>query len=348
MFKNDLRIHYVPMYPSPTRYASSWLYLWERNLRELCHVCPVIPSMYRPASDTTINPIEDVCRAEWEGKQLRNISLKFADGQVSDGDVFLFTEGHSLLPLSVAKLAAVSGKKICLAVLLHAGLWDPHDYLHGLDGKTRGWMSKIERAILEAVDVVLLATKFHKRLIEEAFDIRGDEKLVVTGYPLDLTRLDPFRVPWSDRAPVVCFPHRLTDSKGVDDLDAIRAMLPKSIKIVRTNDLMKEEDATMQTYHAALASSRCVLSCAKQETWGIAQLEGWYLGAHPIVPRRLSYAELYPQENQYDTVEEARDLVLRLVDSKKAATYQPSRATNPASVFPKIIEAIEEARCRIS
>jgi glycosyltransferase involved in cell wall biosynthesis len=55
-----------------------------------------------------------------------------------------------------------------------------------------------------------------------------------------------------------------------------------------------------EDYVAALRNSDIVVSTSRQEFYGIAVLEGVYCGSRPLLPRRLSYPELFPGEYLYE------------------------------------------------
>jgi len=54
-------------------------------------------------------------------------------------------------------------------------------------------------------------------------------------------------------------------------------------------------------FYSALSECNVVVSTAQHETYGVAMLEAAALGCYPLVPRRLVYPELYPEECIYNT-----------------------------------------------
>jgi glycosyltransferase involved in cell wall biosynthesis len=65
-------------------------------------------------------------------------------------------------------------------------------------------------------------------------------------------------------------------------------------------------------YEQLLGRAQIVLSTAEQEFFGISILEATHLGAHPMVPDRLSYRELMPREHRYGDDEAAAKRLIEL------------------------------------
>jgi len=59
--------------------------------------------------------------------------------------------------------------------------------------------------------------------------------------------------------------------------------------------------ADKDEFYSALSVCNVVVSTAQHETYGVAMLEAAALGCYPLVPRRLVYPELYPEECIYNT-----------------------------------------------
>ena len=53
------------------------------------------------------------------------------------------------------------------------------------------------------------------------------------------------------------------------------------------------------SYTSLLAASHIAVSTAHHEFFGIAMLEAAHYGAYPLVPERLAYPELFPNEYRY-------------------------------------------------
>ncbi len=84
------------------------------------------------------------------------------------------------------------------------------------------------------------------------------------------------------------------------------------------------EPDSREAYAALLASADIAVSTARNEFFGLAMLEACYCGCHPLVPDRLAYPELYPEEFRYGgaTPRQEHDaLVARL---RHLVTHRPA------------------------
>lgn len=333
-------IHLVPMEPTPNRYSADWFTLWPTLLRAEGFETRIIAPDDTPRDELKVSdPIRSGAKQTWDGAQAGGIATALQRGSIRDGDVLLFTEGHSFTVLAAAYMRAAMQVGFKIAILLHAGTWDPWDFLNRYS--IGAWMADAERAIVGAADSILLATQFHKELLLRELP-EASAAAAVTGYPLTLPPAS-YAMPWEERTRSVVFPHRLAPEKGVDDLQKIEQLISGTgVEVVKTQDLMVD-GAGMGEYYKALGSARVVLSCAYQETWGIAQLEGWSLGAHPVVPDRLSYPELYAEGCLYASLDEAAEKIVAAVDAEQPSAFEPLQ--HPDACGNAIAEELRRLQC---
>jgi hypothetical protein len=230
--------------------------------------------------------------------QLQLLLRAIETGQVQDGDVFFFNDlwFPGLEALFYVRDALDLDVKIC--GMLHAGTYDDHDYLTRCGMRT--WGVAQERAWFNSVDAIFVATKFHESILRPRLRPTADVDVVMlNGFPMYLESwVKHCALPYADRQNIVVFPHRLAPEKQPQVFDSVLPELRRKLHgwdFVKTKDVCKTKDE----YYDLLGRSKIAVSCALQETWGIAQQEATLLGCVPVVPDRLSYAEMYPSQFRY-------------------------------------------------
>ncbi|QDT11796.1 tRNA-queuosine alpha-mannosyltransferase domain-containing protein [Planctomycetes bacterium K23_9] len=100
----------------------------------------------------------------------------------------------------------------------------------------------------------------------------------------------------------------LGDRQG--DEPALKEIQDRYAARILTNEFAPSRNAYLQ----ALQTIDVVVSTADHEFFGIGVCEAIDAGAAPVLPDRLSYPELVPNNRRYAAVDEAVDLVLTLCD----------------------------------
>jgi len=210
--------------------------------------------------------------------------------------------------------------KICGC--LHAGSYDPHDFLTKMGMGI--WASHSENSWWNIVDLVFLATNYHAQLLWKNRIIHFD-KIKVTGFPI-------FPIIHSAyKENIVVFPHRLDDEKNPEEFTEFSKLCnTEEFDFLRTKDLVN----TKEGYFSILETSTFAFSSAYQETWGIAMQEAVLCGCIPIVPNRLSYSEMYLAEFKYNSLDEAVEM------------FHSHCASPPIIALRKQKEMIEEKGCK--
>ncbi|WP_404309107.1 tRNA-queuosine alpha-mannosyltransferase domain-containing protein [Neorhodopirellula lusitana] len=95
---------------------------------------------------------------------------------------------------------------------------------------------------------------------------------------------------------------------------------PPELEVIRERyrEQVRHDGFAGDDYHERLAEMDVVVSTADHEFFGIAVCEAIWAGAIPVVPNRLSYPELVPSTSQYDSRNEAVQLIAKIArqDSK--------------------------------
>lgn len=295
----DGRIILVPIEPLEERYSKQWTVWFECRMIE-----KGIPYMVVNGEPLT-SKIEhgaflDVVGTNyWKSCQLRELCRLIHEGVITKNDTILF---HDLWFPGLEMLFYIRdglGIDFKIAGCVHAGTYDPWDFLSKMG--MGSWGCHIEQGWFTGVDRIYVATAFHKHLLVA----RGrclPSKVCVSGFPI-------YPQQYADsvmKENLVVFPHRLDEEKDPEAFDALaRRFEGSGFRFAKTKELC----STKQEYYVLLHKAKVAVSCAWQETWGIAMQEAVFADCFPIVPSRLSYAEMYPECFQYNNTVELDQLV---------------------------------------
>ena len=227
----------------------------------------------------------------YKSKQLEKIGEMFCNGDIKDGDYFLYTDAWNPTVIQLKYMAELLGVKIKIGGMWHAGSYDPADFLGRLIGD-KPWVRNAERSMFDCYDDNYFATDFHIQLFQNTLGVAG--KTTRTGWPMEYmdTELEAFKnMPKKD---IIIFPHRIAPEKQPEMFYDIKESLPQYDFVVAQEKTRSKDD-----YHNLLAESKLVFSANQQETLGISGYEGILLDVIPMVPDRLSYSEMYEDDFKY-------------------------------------------------
>lgn len=294
MQRTDPCLWVVPIEPLEERYSANWLrwtqkWLQKADMRYLV----ILPHDNDQKYDKIKNGqfLDVIGTNRFKAAQLEIIMRLFTEGRVQDNDIFWF---HDMWFPGIEMLAYIrdaAGIKFKIFGLLHAGTYDPHDFL-AQKGMQR-WATDLEYSWLKLVDGVFVATQFHKNMINQSRHVRNLlNKIHVTGFPIYWEDSDK----QTHKENIVVFPHRLAPEKGIDQWKKFVGLaghlgLTDTWQFIRTKDVCQ----TKAEYYELLRKAKYAVSFARQETWGIAMQEAVLEGCLPLVPDRLSYTEMYPE-----------------------------------------------------
>jgi len=262
----------------------------------------------------------------YKASQLIQIAELFCNGQIKSGDKFLYTDAWNPTILQVKYMSELLGVKVELHGILHAGSYDPQDFLGRLIGDAK-WVRNSEKAMLHALDYVWVATQFHKELLEKSFGKDEFTNVHVTGFPFEYLKelIKP-----AEKKDLILFPHRIAPEKQLHVFKQLAKKMPQYDWVV-----CQEKQLTKQEYHKLLGEAKIVFSANLQETLGISCYEGAIAGAIPIVPDRLSYTEMYSDEFKYSSDATILDVSLIILDvMHNYSKYQKK--------LPKLLKRLNE------
>ena len=252
----------------------------------------------------------------YKSKQLEIIGEKFCNGDIKDGDYFLYTDAWNPTVIQLRYMAELLGVNIRIGGLWHAGSYDPQDFLGRLIGD-KPWVRNAEQSMYDCYDDNYFASKFHIDLFAQSLNT-SENKTHRVGWPMEYlaNSLDSYKN--MPKENIILFPHRIAPEKQIDIFRDLKEQLPQYEFIV-----CQEQQLTKNEYHNLLGRAKLVFSANLQETLGISWYEGALVNTLPMMPDRLSYSEMavddfkYPSEwtESFESYQANKDkVVAQLVD----------------------------------
>lgn len=190
------------------------------------------------------------------------------------------------------------------------------------------WLSSYETAWANTYDSIYTPSRYIESQLPEP--LKKKTKFM----PHGMDAFSPATSP--DKKYDVIFPHRLNEDKGIVDLIDIAKGIPEAKIAIPVPQ--KQDQAKGSKYYDALdaidniellhgendeqhaltlASSKIVLSCAKQELFGYSVMKSVLSGCHPVLPNDQCYPYFFPRNFLYRSNEEAVQMIKdHLRDSK--------------------------------
>jgi len=299
-----------------TRYTKQWKEYLPKQLRRATNEDVVVISGGETPQATTPGAFLNFGGTNvYKSKQLETIGEMFCNGQVADGDYFLYTDAWNPTVIQLKYMAELLGVDVNIGGLWHAGSYDPHDFLGRLIGD-KPWVRHAEMSMYECYDDNFYATDFHIDLFTDTmmdnYDVDMD-KAIKVGWPMEYLKDSLVQYKGMEKRDLILFPHRVAPEKQVEIFRDLAQRLPQYEFVV-----CQEQELTKNEYHNLLGEAKMVFSANLQETLGISWYEGALVDAIPMVPDRLSYSEMalpefkYPSEwtENYDAYLHNRDKVV--------------------------------------
>jgi len=291
-----MNIWLVDLEAVETRYTKQWKTELPKLLTGHGHNVRIVNGGNTPQATTPGAFLNFGGTNVYKSKQLEIIAEAFCNGEVKDGDYFLYTDAWNPTVIQLKYMSELLNVNIKTGGLWHAGSYDPADFLGRLIGD-KPWVRNAERSMYECFDHNFFASEFHIDMFFESFPELDRSKVVRTGWPfeyMDNTLTMYKNMPKKD---IILFPHRIAPEKQPEIFQDLKDSLPQYEFIV-----CQEKQLSKNEYHNLLGEAKLVFSANLQETLGISWYEGALVGALPMVPDRLSYKEMaldkfkYPSE----------------------------------------------------
>ena len=292
-----MTIYIVDIEAVDTRYTKQWKEHLPAQLRRATNEDVVVISGGETPQATTPGAFLNFGGTNvYKSKQLETIGEMFCNGEIKDGDYFLYTDAWNPTVIQLKYMAELLGVDIRVGGLWHAGSYDPHDFLGRLIGD-KPWVRHAEMSMYECYDDNFYATDFHIDLFTDTmmdnYDVDMD-KAIKVGWPMEYLKDSLTQYTGMEKRDLILFPHRVAPEKQVDIFRDLAEQLPEYEFVV-----CQERSLTKNEYHNLLGEAKMVFSANLQETLGISWYEGALVDAIPVVPDRLSYSEMAVPEFTY-------------------------------------------------
>lgn len=313
-----MRIIHVPIEAYPTRYTADWIQQFESAFK-VTNTDFLTVLGDQVASTIEQGSVLDACGTHiYKFSQLNKLMTMIKAKQITENDIIFFSDLWFPGIESLFYVRNITGIDFKIAGIFHAGTWDPHDFTSR--SGMRGWGQSLEESWLKGIDMIFVATQWHKDLIvinSEDFD---ESKIFVTGIPFYSENLQ--HTYFQDctvqivKENIVVFPHRLEIEKHPEKFDRLAKKYPQWT-FVKTMDVTKSREE----YFKLLARSKVMISYAEQETFGYSTVESMALGNFVIVPNQLSYRETVPEGYRYNNEKEIPEMLEKFMVSAELPYY---------------------------
>ena len=301
----------LPLEPISMRYGEQWLKWFEERLisRNIDYGIVKGVDLHNQNFIRTGQFLDAHVTNYWKLTQMASVVALLENGTIKHGDkIFDFDLWHTGLE-AIPYITNLTKQNIEIYGIWHAGTYDVTDYLakEGL-GK---WAANYEQSIMNFVKMGFVGSGYHADIITRSRSCN----VKITGLPLNQADIIGNR-DITKKENIIVFTSRLSEDKNIHYYKYIKDQILKNPKYrhVRFVETHKEK-LSKDEYYDLLAKSKIVLSTAEHENFGIGVIEGMTLGCTPIVPNGLSYYEYVPDDNRFDTVEQAVDLITHVLDN---------------------------------
>ena len=278
-----------------TRYTKQWKEYLPKQLHQSINSNVVVISGGEVPQATTPGAFLNFAGTNnYKSQQMLEISRMFANGEIKNGDYFLYADAWNPTVIQLRYMAELLGVDIRIGGMWHAGSYDPQDFLGRLIGN-KPWVRHAEMSMYECYNDNFFATDFHINMFEESFrEIMVEHEPIRVGWPMEYLANSLEQYKGMPKKDLILFPHRVAPEKQVDIFRDLKEQLPQYEFVV-----CQDQELSKNEYHNLLGEAKLVFSANLQETLGISWYEGALVGALPMVPDRLSYSEMALKEFKY-------------------------------------------------
>ena len=274
-------IYVIDLEPLEQRYTKQWRRWFQREWGDARFISGKVTSD-RIKHGRFLDIVGTNVYKSWQVLEFCNL---LESGEIRDGDKIFFMDGWHPGAIQMRYMTDLFKMQVTYHAIFHAGSYDFWDFL--AQSNVVNWAYGIEDGFFSLYDNIFVATHFHKEMLERTHP-KYQSKTHVTGLPFYREISEGIKPVQKEN--LVVFTSRLDREKNVKEFDRVASLLP-NFQFVKSLEVTK----TKQEYYELLNRAKVVFQPAYQETFGIGVLEGAVFNCLPVLPRRLSYQEMWPE-----------------------------------------------------
>ena len=308
-------IYYLPLEHIEQRYTKLLDMQLKREFDSQGRIVTTIPGQRLPEKEGKIKTgafLDADDTIFYKASQLQQLCFFFSNGAIEDGTTFFVSDLWFPGIEAIKYMAHFHKVNVQIKGILWAGSWTETDYVRALES----WAKWVEIGWIQSFDKIFLGSEHLRNELYEKGRILDPLKCEVTGMPFHPEDLYQIVSPieegfWEQKKEqLVVFPCRIDEEKQPWKFDQLEEEIKQTHPDVRFIKSM-EETTTKKEYLELLRDARVVFSAALQENFGYSILEAAAYNCNLVLPRRLSYKEFFPDFCLYNSMEEAKEMVLK-------------------------------------
>lgn len=247
----------------------------------------------------------------FKAKQLQMIAEMFYKWEVKDWDKFLVADIFFPGIESIRYMADLQDIHVEIFWYNHAGRADPTDFVQ----KLWKWSDICEEWYMSICDYVFVWSNYHKDLITKYRPNLNENRILVYWPAWDLDWVENVH---SNKNLVkedfIIMPQRVAPEKWLKEFIEFAKNTDKKIIVTSSwnraewvefpSNVEYKTNLTKREYYELLWKAKWYVSFAYQETFWYTLQEAIYYRCNILVPNRVCYPEMVPEQNLYNNTQE--------------------------------------------
>lgn len=290
--EDHLMIHIVDYINTDARHMDHWQTVVPYALTDAGYEVNIIGGT---------NP--SLARSEWnlsgeiyyKTTQFENLYKELVSHGINRGDIIIAGDAWNPTMIGFKYLQMVNDLQVTTIGFWRDGIYDVNSKIRtGLLKKPKRWAKTFERALFDSYDYNCFISARQKSRFLGRYNVKDSPRIIPTGLPYGkLTEIRSQYTP-VPKENIIILPHDAADRGQRDIFMALRNYL-KGYHFIDCHELQ----LTSSEYYSLLNRAKAVMAINLSETDPTNIYEGMLFGCVPIVPDRVIYDEMIPDEYKY-------------------------------------------------